>query len=117
MGRRALGLSLIGAVHGLHRAPESAVANIKFYCDWLLEQVRSNGKLHAEERFANEPIDNINKFDAAEVVAMAKANMAKLVGSNRLAQTKWRWARYRRLWASGALRKDLWRSHDRSGKR
>ena len=45
--------------------------------DWLLEQKVIKRKLDAENVFTNELIDDIDSFDVAEVIAMAKAYMAK----------------------------------------
>jgi hypothetical protein len=53
------------------------VAKYQAYYDWLVEQKVINRKLDAKEIFTNELIDDINKFDPAEVAAMAKAYKAK----------------------------------------
>ena len=56
---------------------ESVGANYQAYYDWLLEQKVIKQKLDAKDVYTNELIDDINSFNAAEVIAMAKAYKMK----------------------------------------
>jgi len=62
---------------GITRWGESVGTKYQAYYDWLVEQKVINRKLDAKDIFTNELIDDINKFDPAEVAAMAKAYKAK----------------------------------------
>jgi ABC-type transport system involved in cytochrome bd biosynthesis fused ATPase/permease subunit len=57
--------------------PAGCGANYQAYYDWLLQQNVIKQKLDAQEAFTNDLIDDINKFDAAEVTEMAKAYKGK----------------------------------------
>jgi NitT/TauT family transport system substrate-binding protein len=74
---RAQAWSLDADKLGIKRWGESVGANYQAYYDWLLEQKVIKQKLNAKDIVTNELIDDINKFDAAEVVAMARAYKAK----------------------------------------
>ena len=63
---------------GVKRWGESVGANYQAYYDWLLQQNVIKQKLDAKEAFTNELIDDINKFDTAEVTAMAQAYKAQV---------------------------------------
>jgi hypothetical protein len=62
---------------GVKRWGESVGANYQIYYDWLFEQKVIEKRFNAQDVFTNELIDDINKFDAAEVIATAKAYKAK----------------------------------------
>jgi len=74
---RAKSWSLDADNMGVKRWGESVGANYQAYYDWLLQQNVIKQKLDAKEAFTNELIDDINKFDVAEVTALAKAYQAK----------------------------------------
>jgi NitT/TauT family transport system substrate-binding protein len=74
---RAESWSLDADKAGVKRWGESVGANYQAYYDWLLQQNVIKQKLDAQEAFTNELIDDINKFDATEVTAMAHAYKGK----------------------------------------
>jgi NitT/TauT family transport system substrate-binding protein len=74
---RAESWSLDADKMGIKRWGESVGANYQAYYDWLAEQKVIKQKLDAKEIFTNELIDDINSFNAADIVAMAKAYVAK----------------------------------------
>jgi NitT/TauT family transport system substrate-binding protein len=74
---RAESWSLDADKAGVKRWGESVGANYQAYYDWLLQQNVIKQKLDAQEAFTNELIDDINKFDATEVTAMAQAYKGK----------------------------------------
>jgi hypothetical protein len=69
---RAQSWSLDADQMGVKRWGESVGANYQAYYDWLLQQNVIKHKLEAADAFTNELVEDINKFDAAEVTAMAK---------------------------------------------
>jgi NitT/TauT family transport system substrate-binding protein len=75
---RAQSWSLDADKMGVKRWGESVGANYQAYYDWLLQQNVIKQKLDAKEAFTNELIDDINKFDTAEVTAMAQAYKAQV---------------------------------------
>ena len=77
LNARAAAWSLDADKLGIKRWGESVGLNYQTYYDWLLEQKVIKQKLDAKDIFTNELIDDINKFDPAEVAAMAKAYKAK----------------------------------------
>jgi hypothetical protein len=77
LNARAQSWSLDADRAGVKRWGESVGANYQAYCDWLLQQNVIKQKLAAQEAFTNELIDDINKFDATEVTAMARAYKGK----------------------------------------
>jgi NitT/TauT family transport system substrate-binding protein len=77
LNARAQSWSLDADKAGVKRWGESVGANYQAYYDWLLQQNVIKQKLDAQEVFTNELIDDINKFDATEVTAMAKAYKGK----------------------------------------
>jgi NitT/TauT family transport system substrate-binding protein len=74
---RAEAWSLDADKMGIKRWGESVGANYQVYYDWLAEQKVIAQKLDAKDIFTNELIDDINSFNAAEVIAMAKAYKIK----------------------------------------
>jgi len=74
---RAQSWSLDADKMGVKRWGESVGANYQGYYDWLLQQNVIKQKLDAKDAFTNELIGDINKFDAAEVTAMARAYKAQ----------------------------------------
>jgi NitT/TauT family transport system substrate-binding protein len=62
---------------GVKRWGESVGANYQAYYDWLAGQKVIKQKIDAKDVFTNELIDDINNFNAAEVVAAAKAYKTK----------------------------------------
>jgi NitT/TauT family transport system substrate-binding protein len=74
---RAQSWSLDADKMGVKRWGESVGVNYQAYYDWLLQQNVIIQKLDAKEAFTNELIDDVNKFDAAEVTAMAQAYKAQ----------------------------------------
>jgi NitT/TauT family transport system substrate-binding protein len=74
---RAESWSLDADKMGVKRWGESVGVNYQAYYDWLAEQKVIKQKLDAKELFTNELIDDINAFNTAEVVAMAKAYKMK----------------------------------------
>lgn len=77
LNARAESWSLNADKMGIKRWGESVGANYQAYYDWLLEQKVIKQKLDAKDVFTNELIDDINSFNAAEVIAMAKAYKMK----------------------------------------
>ena len=75
---RAQSWSLDADKMGVKRWGESVGVNYQAYYDWLLQQNVIKQKLDAKEAFTNELIDDINKFDTAEVTAMAQAYKAQV---------------------------------------
>jgi NitT/TauT family transport system substrate-binding protein len=74
---RARSWSLDADQMGVKRWGESVGANYQAYYDWLLQQNVIKHKLDAAEAFTNELIDDINRFDSAEVSAVAKVYKTK----------------------------------------
>jgi NitT/TauT family transport system substrate-binding protein len=77
LNARAAAWSLDADKMGIKRWGESVGGNYQTYYDWLFEQKVIKQKLDAKDAFTNELIDDINKFNPSEVVALAKAYQPK----------------------------------------
>ena len=77
LNARAQSWSLDADKMGVKRWGESVGANYQAYYDWLAGQKVIKQKIDAKDVFTNELIDDINNFNAAEVVAAAKAYKTK----------------------------------------
>jgi len=62
---------------GVKRWGENSIANYNAYVDFLVKNGVLKQKIDATELVTNDLIDDINKFDAAEVVKLAKSYQAK----------------------------------------
>jgi NitT/TauT family transport system substrate-binding protein len=77
LNARAEAWSLDADKMGIKRWGESVGPNYQAYYDWLVDQKVLKQKLDAKDVFTNELVDDINSFNVAEVVTMAKAYKSK----------------------------------------